>query len=330
VKSSKPVISICAVRTGCGKSQTTRRVLDILRAKGKKVVSIRHPMPYGDLVKQKVQRFADYSDLDKHECTIEEREEYEPHIDRKAVIYAGVDYEAILREAEKEDVDVIIWDGGNNDFSFYKTDLFITVVDPHRAGHETTYYPGFTNLMMADVIVINKEETASPEDIDTVRQNIAKHNPDAIVVDGASPITVEGGKASEIKGKRVLVVEDGPTLTHGGMRYGAGWVAAKKFGAGEIVDPRPYAVGSLIATYEKYNHLDQILPAMGYGEKQMKELEETINKADVDLVIIGTPIDLRRVIDIKKPAVRIGYELQEIGKPDLEDIIEEFLKKHNI
>ncbi|KUK86003.1 MAG: Uncharacterized protein XE02_1420, partial [Mesotoga infera] len=261
VKSSKPVISICAVRTGCGKSQTTRRVLDILREKGKRVVSIRHPMPYGDLVKQKVQRYANYSDLDKHECTIEEREEYEPHIDRKAVIYAGVDYEAILREAEKEDVDVIIWDGGNNDFSFYKTDLYITVTDPHRAGHETTYYPGFANLMMADVIVINKEETASPEDIDIVRQNIAKFNPSAVVVDGASPITIEGGKSSEIKGKRVLVVEDGPTLTHGGMRYGAGWVAAKKFGAAEIVDPRPYAVGSLISTYEKYSHLDQILPA---------------------------------------------------------------------
>ncbi|MBN2253878.1 MAG: GTPase [Kosmotogaceae bacterium] len=330
VKSSKPVISICAVRTGCGKSQTTRRVLDILREKGKRVVSIRHPMPYGDLVKQRVQRYANYSDLDKHECTIEEREEYEPHIDRNAVIYAGVDYEAILREAEKEDVDVIIWDGGNNDFSFYKTDLYITVTDPHRAGHETTYYPGFANLMMADVIVINKEETASPEDIDIVRQNIAAFNPSAKVVDGASPITVEGGKSSEIKGKRVLVVEDGPTLTHGGMRYGAGWVAAKKFGAAEIVDPRPYAVGSLISTYEKYSHLDQILPAMGYGEKQMKELEETINKADVDLVIIGTPIDLRRVIDIKKPAVRIGYELQEIGKPDLEEIIDDFLKKHNL
>ncbi|HPB64599.1 MAG TPA: cyclic 2,3-diphosphoglycerate synthase [Mesotoga sp.] len=330
IKSSKPVISIVAVRTGCGKSQTTRRVLDILRAKGKKVVSIRHPMPYGDLVKQKVQRFADYADLDRHECTIEEREEYEPHIDRKAVIYAGVDYEAIMREAEKEDVDVIIWDGGNNDFSFYKTDLYITVVDPHRPGHETTFYPGFTNLMMADVVVINKEETASPEGIETVRKNIAKYNPDAIVVDGASPITIEGGKASEIKGKRVLVVEDGPTLTHGGMRYGAGWVAAKKFGAKEIVDPRPYAVGSIVATYEKYNHIDEILPAMGYGEKQMKELEETINKADVDLVIIGTPIDLRRVIDINKPAVRIGYELQEIGKPDLEEIIDEFLKKHKI
>lgn len=330
LKSSKPVISICAVRTGSGKSQTTRRVLDILRSKGKKVVSIRHPMPYGNLVEQKVQRYADYSDLDKYDCTIEEREEYEPHIDRNAVIYAGVDYEAILRAAEKEDVDIILWDGGNNDFSFYKSDLYITVADPHRPGHETTYYPGLTNLMLADVIIINKEETASPEGINTVRQNISKYNPDAIVIDGASPITVEGGDASQIRGKRVLVVEDGPTLTHGGMKYGAGWVAAKKFGAKELVDPRPYAVGSLVSTYEKYDHLDEILPAMGYGEKQMKELEKTINKADVDLVIIGTPIDLRRIIDIDKPTVRIGYELQEIGKPDLEEVLSEFLKEHNI
>lgn len=328
LKSSKPVISVCAIRTGCGKSQTTRRVLDILRAKGKKVVSIRHPMPYGDLVKQKVQRFADYSDLDKHECTIEEREEYEPHIDRGSIIYAGVDYEAILREAEKEDVDVILWDGGNNDFSFYKTDLYITVVDPHRPGHEITYYPGMANLIMADVIVINKEETADPEGIDIVRKNIAKYNPNAIVIDAASPLIVEDGES--IKGKRVLVVEDGPTLTHGEMRYGAGWVAAKKYGAAEIIDPRPYAVGSIIDTYKKYNHLDQILPAMGYGEKQMKELEETINNADADLVIIGTPIDLRRVIKINKPAVRVRYELQEIGEPTLEQVIDEFLKKHNI
>ena len=327
IKSSKPVISIVAVRTGCGKSQTTRRVLDILRAKGKKVVSIRHPMPYGDLVKQKVQRFADYADLDRHECTIEEREEYEPHIDRKAVIYAGVDYEAIMREAEKEDVDVIIWDGGNNDFSFYKTDLYITVVDPHRPGHETTFYPGFTNLMMADVVVINKEETASPEGIETVRKNIAKYNPEAIVVDGASPITIEGGKASEIKGKRVLVVEDGPTLTHGGMRYGAGWVAAKRFGAKEIVDPRPFAVGSILATYRKYPGTGTILPAMGYGNEMVKDLEKTINASDVDMVISATPIDLTRIIKVNKPMQRVRYELQEIGVPTLEDILRKKFKK---
>ncbi len=328
IKSTKPVIAICATRTGCGKSQTTRRILDILRSKGKKVVSIRHPMPYGDLVAQKVQRYADYSDLDKYECTIEEREEYEPHIDRDAIIYAGVDYEAIIREAEKEDVDVILWDGGNNDFSFYKPDLYITVADPHRAGNEVTYYPGMANIIMADVIVINKEETAQSEGIQMVRDNIAKWNPDAVVVDAASPLTVENPEM--IKGKRVLVVEDGPTLTHGGMKYGAAWVAAKKFGAAEIVDPRPYAVGSIVDTFKKYNHLDQILPAMGYGEKQVKELEETIRNADVDLVIIGTPIDLRRVMKIDKPAVRVGYELQEIGKPDLEEIIADFLKKNNI
>ena len=328
VKSSKPVISVCAVRTGCGKSQTTRRVLDILREKGKKVVSIRHPMPYGDLVKQKVQRFADYSDLDKHECTIEEREEYEPHIDRGSIIYAGVDYEAILREAEKEDADVILWDGGNNDFSFYHTDLYITVADPHRPGHELSYYPGMANLMMADVVVINKEETASAEGIDEVRENISKYNPDAVVVDGASPLVVENSKS--IKGKKVLVVEDGPTLTHGGMEYGAGWVAARKYGAREIIDPRPYAVGSIVDTYNKYNHLSEILPAMGYGDKQMKELEETINKSDAELVIIGTPIDLRRVIDIDKPAVRVRYELQEIGEPTLEQILDSFIEEHNI
>ena len=285
-------------------------------------------MPYGDLAAQKVQRYAEYSDLDKYECTIEEREEYEPHIDRNAVIYAGVDYEAIMRQAEEEDVDIILWDGGNNDFSFYKTDLYITVLDPHRPGHEVSYYPGMANLLMADVIVINKEETATPEGIATVRANIEKWNPNAVVIDGASPVLVDDGM--EIKGKRVLVVEDGPTLTHGGMKYGAGLVAAKKFGAAEIVDPRPYAVGSIIDTYKKYNHIEEILPAMGYGDKQVKELEETINNADVDLVVIGTPIDLRRIMKINKPAVRVGYELQEIGKPDLEDVIDEFLKKHNI
>lgn len=325
VKSTKPVVAVCAVRTGCGKSQTTRRVLDILRSKGLKVVSIRHPMPYGNLVEQKVQRFANYEDLDKYRCTIEEREEYEPHIDRKSVIYAGVDYEAILRSAESENPDVILWDGGNNDFPFYKPDLLIVVVDPHRPGHEVTYYPGMTNLLMADVVVINKEETASPEGVETVRRNVEKWNPGVIVIDASSPIFVED--YSKIKGKKVLVVEDGPTLTHGEMRYGAGFVAAKKFGASQIVDPRPFAVGSIIETYKKYNHLDLILPAMGYGEKQIKELEKTINSSDAELVIIGTPIDLRRVMRLNKDAVRVKYELQEIGKPDLEDVLNNFVSK---
>ncbi len=328
IKSSKPVISVCAVRTGCGKSQTTRRVLDILRSRGMKVVSIRHPMPYGDLVKQKVQRFATYEDLDKYECTIEEREEYEPHIDRGSVIYAGVDYGAILEEVEKEDPDVILWDGGNNDFSFYDSDLKIVVADPHRPGHEVSYYPGMVNLLSADVIVINKEETADPEGVETVRKNIEKWNPKAVVVDAASPIFVED--PGVIKGKRVLVVEDGPTLTHGEMAYGAGYIAAKKFGASEVVDPRPYAVGSIVDTYRKYSHLSVILPAMGYGEKQIKELEETINRADADAVIIGTPIDLRRVTHLNKPAVRVKYELQEIGSPNLEEVIDEFLKEREL
>lgn len=325
IKSKKPVVAVCAIRTGCGKSQTTRRVLDILRSKGLKVVSIRHPMPYGNLVEQKVQRFATYEDLDKHKCTIEEREEYEPHIDRKSIIYAGVDYEAILRSAEAENPDVILWDGGNNDFPFYKPDLLIVVTDPHRPGHEITYYPGMTNLLMADVVVINKEETADPQGIETVRRNIEKWNPNAIVIDASSPIFVED--YAKIKGKKVLVVEDGPTLTHGEMKYGAGFVAARKFGASQIIDPRPFAVGSIIETYKKYNHLDLILPAMGYGEKQIKELEKTINSSDADLIIIGTPIDLRRVMKLNKPAVRVKYELQEIGKPDLEDVLSNFVKK---
>ncbi|RAO99193.1 GTPase [Petrotoga sp. 9PW.55.5.1] len=326
VQSTKPLISICAVRTGSGKSQTSRRVLDILRAKGLKVISIRHPMPYGELAKQKVQRFATYEDLEKHQCTIEEREEYEPHIDRNSVIYAGVDYEEILREAEKEDPDVILWDGGNNDFSFYKPDLSIVVADPHRPGHEVSYFPGMTNLLMADVIVINKEETASLENIERVRKSIEKWNPNAIVVDAASPLFVEN--PSIIRGKKCLVIEDGPTLTHGEMTYGAGFIAAKKYGASEILDPRPFAVGSIIDTYKKYNHLDKILPAMGYGKKQIQELEETINKSDSEVVIIGTPIDLTRVMNIKKTAVRVTYELQEIGKPNLEDILDEFISKN--
>ncbi|HOT99591.1 MAG TPA: cyclic 2,3-diphosphoglycerate synthase [Anaerolineaceae bacterium] len=318
VKSTKPVVAICAVRTGSGKSQTTRRVAAILQKMGFKVAAIRHPMPYGDLVKQRVQRFATYADLDKHECTIEEREEYEPHIDNGVIVYAGVDYEAILREAEKE-VDVILWDGGNNDFSFYKPDLQITVADPLRPGHESSYYPGEVNVRLADVVVINKVDTANPEDVIKVRENVHNINPNAIIIEGASPIYVDDPEA--IRGKRVLVVEDGPTLTHGGMKIGAGWVAARRFGAAEIVDPRPFAVGEILATYKKYPNTGTILPAMGYGEQQIRDLEKTIEAADVDLVIIGTPIDLTRVMKINRPSQRVRYELEEIGKPDLEDIL---------
>ena len=319
IKSTKPVVAVCAVRTGSGKSQTTRRVSLILRDMGYKVAAIRHPMPYGDLVKQKVQRFADYSDLDKHECTIEEREEYEPHLDNGVIVYAGVDYEAILREAEKE-VDIVLWDGGNNDFPFYVSDLLIVVADPHRPGHEKKYYPGETNVRMADVFVINKVDTANPEDVITVRNNLYELNPDATVIEGASPLFVDDPEA--IRGKRVLVVEDGPTLTHGEMAYGAGFVAARRFGAGEIVDPRPFAVASIQATYEKYPNTGIILPAMGYGDAMMRDLETTINKADVDLVISGTPIDLTRVVKINKPLQRVRYELQEIGEPTLTTILE--------
>ncbi len=320
LKSKVPVISVCAVRTGCGKSQTTRRVVKILREMGKRVVSIRHPMPYGNLADQISERFATYEDLDKYHCTIEEREEYEPHIDLGAIIYAGVDYEKILREAEKE-ADIIIWDGGNNDLPFYKSDLKIVVADPLRPGHEKTYHPGETNFRMADVIVINKEDTAKFEDIEEIRKTAREINPDATIIDAASPVYVDGGE--QIKGKRVIVVEDGPTLTHGGMSYGAGYVAARKWGAKEIVSPYPYAVGSIKATYEKYRQTREVLPAMGYSETQIKELEETINKIPADLVVIGTPIDLRRVVKLNKPAVRVRYELEEIGKPDLEDIIKE-------
>ena len=324
LKSGKPVIAVTAVRTGCGKSQTSRKVARILKDLGYKVAVIRHPMPYGDLRKQVVQRFATYEDLDKYECTIEEREEYEPHIDYGHVVYAGVDYEKILREAEKE-ADIILWDGGNNDFPFYEPDLWIVVADPHRPGHELKYHPGETNFRAADVIIINKVETAYPENVQTIRENVEKINPNAIVIEAASPIFVD--KPELIKGKRVLVVEDGPTLTHGGMKYGAGYVAAKKFGAREIVDPRPYAVGSIVETYEKYKHLGAILPAMGYGKRQIKELEETINRADADVVVIGTPIDLRRVLNINKPAVRVRYELEEIGQPKLYDILKDFVEK---
>ena len=318
LKSSKPVVSVCAVRTGSGKSQTTRRVSLILRDMGYKVAAIRHPMPYGDLVKQAVQRFADYSDLDKHECTIEEREEYEPHLDNGVIVYAGVDYEKILRQAEQE-VDIVLWDGGNNDFPFYVSDLQIVVADPHRPGHEMSYHPGETNVRAADVFVINKVDTADPENVIKVRQNLRMLNPDAIVIEAASPLFVDDPDA--IRGKRVLVIEDGPTLTHGEMAYGAGYVAARRFGAAEIVDPRPFAVKSIKATYEKYPKTGPILPAMGYGEAQTRDLEATINQADVDMVIIGTPIDLNRIIKINKPAQRVRYELQEIGQPTLEDIL---------
>ena len=321
LKSSKPVIAVTAIRTGVGKSQTTRKVCDTLKAMGKKVVAIRHPMPYGDLAKQACQRFATYADLDKHKCTIEEREEYEPHIDRGIIVYAGVDYGQILAEAEKE-ADIIVWDGGNNDFSFYHTDLYITLVDPHRAGHEVSYHPGEVNLRMADVVIINKMETASAEGINIVRENIAKCAPNAVVIEAASPVSVIDG--NQIRGKRVLVIEDGPTLTHGEMTYGAGTVAARKFGAAELIDPRPWAVGSIKDTFEKYSHLTNILPAMGYGEKQIRELEKTINAIDCDLVIAATPIDLTRILKIKRPAVRVGYELQEIGSPTLDDVLAKF------
>ncbi len=328
VKSTKPVIAVVAARTGCGKSQTSRKVIEVLMEQGLKVVAVRHPMPYGDLVAQKVQRFAEISDLEKHKCTVEEMEEYEPHVVRGNVIYAGVDYEAILREAEKDPkgCDVILWDGGNNDFSFYKPDLTIIVVDPHRAGHELRYYPGEVNLRLADVVVINKIDTAHPEDIQTIRENVARVNPNAIVVDGASPIRVDN--PSLIRGKRVLVVEDGPTLTHGEMKIGAGVVAARKYGAAEEVDPRPFTVGKLTETFEIYPNIGKLLPAMGYGEQQLKDLETTINRTDCDSVIIGTPIDLNRIIRIKKPNTRVYYDLQEIGDPDLKGILSDFVAKH--
>jgi predicted GTPase len=318
LKSSKPVVSVCAVRTGSGKSQTTRRVSLILRDMGFRVAAIRHPMPYGDLVRQKVQRFADYSDLDKHECTIEEREEYEPHLDNGIIVYAGVDYEAILRQAEQE-VDIVLWDGGNNDFPFYTPDLAIVVADPHRPGHEQRYHPGETNVRSADVFVINKVDTADQNAVIAVRNSLYELNPQAVVIEAASPLFVEDPAA--IAGKRVLVIEDGPTLTHGEMAYGAGWVAARRFNAGEIVDPRPFAVRSIAATYEKYPTTGPILPAMGYGDEMTSDLEETINNSDVDLVISATPIDLTRIIKVNKPMQRVRYELQEIGQPTLADIL---------
>ncbi len=323
LKSKLPVVSICAVRTGCGKSQTTRKVTDILKKKGYKIAVIRHPMPYGDLREQIWQRYETYADLDRYKCTIEEREEYEPHLDRGNILYAGVDYQEILRRAE-EDVDMIVWDGGNNDIPFYKPDLHIVVTDPHRAGHEMTYYPGETNLRMADVVVMNKIDTADLDNVNLLRKNIHQLAPDAILIEAASPLTVDNSEL--IRGKKVLVVEDGPTLTHGEMKYGAGVVAAQKFGAKEIIDPRPYAVGTISQTYQKYPEIGKLLPAMGYGKKQIQELQETINTADCDLVIIGTPIDLTRIIKINKKSIRVKYELQEIGRPDLEEVLSQKIK----
>jgi len=321
IRSRKPVVSVCAVRTGSGKSQTSRKIALLLKAKGRRVAVIRHPMPYGDLVKQKVQRFAAYADLDKHECTIEEREEYEPHIDNGIIVYAGVDYGAILKQAEKE-ADVILWDGGNNDFSFYRSDLEIVVVDPHRAGHELRYHPGETNFRRAQVIVINKMDTAGKEQVDAVLANIKKFNSRARVIRANSRISVQDG--GEISGKRVLVIEDGPTLTHGGMKFGAGIVAAQKYGAAEIIDPRPFAVGSIKQTFRKYGHLDKVLPAMGYSERQTRELAATINRTDCDLVVSATPIDLNRVIRPNKRLLRVRYELEEIGSPNLLDVLKGF------
>jgi len=325
VKSKKPLISICAVRTGSGKSQTTRRVEDILVGMGEKVVAIRHPMPYGNLLEQKVQRFATMEDLDRQKCTIEEREEYEPHIKRNVIIYAGVDYEAILRQAEKEG-DIVLWDGGNNDFSFYKSDLQIVVADPHRAGHEIRYHPGEVNLRSADVIVINKEETASLDNINIVRENIRQLNPKAIVVDGASPFF--SPDSEKVRGKKVLAIEDGPTLTHGEMSYGAAVLFSIKYGAAELVDAKEYAKGTIKGVYEKYKQIHNYLPAMGYSPKQVKDLEATINATPADVVVSGTPIDLTKVVKINKPLINVKYELQEIGKPDLTDILAKFVKTH--
>lgn len=322
IKSNKPVVAIGAVRTGCGKSQTTRRVAEVMASAGKKVVAIRHPMPYGDLAKQKVQRFATLEDLELHDCTIEEMEEYEPHIVRGSVVYAGVDYKAILDQAEEE-ADVILWDGGNNDLPFYKPDLFIVVADPHRAGHEMSYFPGESNLRMADVVVINKMDSARQEDVAKLKKNIDAVNPGATVIEANSPVSVDDSEI--ISGKRCLVIEDGPTLTHGEMKFGAGTVAAEKFGAVEIIDPRPWIEGTIADTFEKYPAIGKVLPAMGYGGQQVKDLEATINAVDCDVVVIGTPIDLRRIISIDKPSVRVTYDLAEIGSPDLAYVLKPFL-----
>ena len=320
LQSSKPVVSICAVRTGSGKSQTSRRVAGLLRQLGHHVGVVRHPMPYGDLTRQAVQRFSSDADLDLHECSIEEREEYEPHLALGAIVYAGIDYGAVLRAAESE-VDIIVWDGGNNDLPFFRSDLHIVVVDPHRPGHELRYHPGEANVRSADLLIINKVDTAEPANVEAVRRNIQTLNPNARVIEAASPIQVEDPAA--IRDRRVLVVEDGPTLTHGGMSYGAGWIAARRFQAREIVDPRPYARGSISATYAQYPTTGNILPAMGYGQAQIRELEQTINAADADLVLIGTPINLSRLMSLNKPAQRVRYELEETGNPQLPGILEQ-------
>ena len=324
LKSKRPVVAICAVRTGSGKSQTTRAVAEALKAMGKRLVVVRHPMPYGELTRQAVQRFATMDDLTKENVTIEEREEYEPHIARGSIVYAGADYEKILRRAEEE-ADIILWDGGNNDMPFFQPDLLFVVADPHRPGHELTFYPSETNLRMADVVVINKIDSATQENITRVRENIRTANPNAVIVEATSPILVDEADAEAIRGKRVLAVEDGPTLTHGDMSFGAGILAARKFGAGEIIDPRPYAVGSIREAFQRYPKTGAVLPALGYGAKQIAELEATINAAPVDLVLIATPIDLRRIVKIKHPTVRVRYELKEIGQPTLPDILKERL-----
>ena len=324
LRSTKPVIAVCAVRTGCGKSQTSRRINEVLQGLGLKTATIRLPMPYGDLAKQACQRFATYDDLEKHECTIEEREEYEPHLAMGNLVFAGVDYEQILRAAEKE-ADVILWDGGNNDLPFYQPDLYIVVADPHRPGHELTYYPGETNTRMADIVVINKVGTADPANVQTVEDNVRQVNPGAKIIRAESPVSVDDPDA--VRGKRVLVVEDGPTLTHGEMTFGAAHVAARQFGAAEMVDPRPYAIGSIKGTFEKYSHLTEILPAMGYGATQVSELQQTINAVDCDLVLIGTPIDLERLLKIDKPAMRVSYELGEKAKEQLTSEIERAVKR---
>lgn len=330
LKSNKPVIAVCAVRTGAGKSQTSTRIIDILTRKGLRAVSVRHPMPYGDLVAQRVQRYANLADLEKHRCSIEEMEEYEPYVVQGNVIYAGADYQAILTAAEQDPkgCDVIHWDGGNNDFPFFKPDLFITVIDPHRAGHEVSYYPGEICLRMADVVVINKIDSASADDIQTVRENIERVNPLATVVNASSPVSVDDPDI--IKGKRVLCIEDGPTLTHGEMRFGAGTIAARRYGAAELVDPRPYTVGHIAESFRLYPHIGALLPAMGYSKEQLKDLETTVNRTDCEAVVVATPIDLRRVIKINKPSTRVHYELQEIGEPTLEGILTAFGRAHNL
>ena len=330
IKSSKPVISVCAIRTGCGKSQTSRKVVELLMSRGLKVIAIRHPMPYGNLVEQKVQRYASIEDLRKYNCTVEEMEEYEPHIVRGNVIYAGVDYEAIIREAESDPpgCDVIVWDGGNNDFSFYNTDLYITVTDPHRPGHELSYYPGEVNLRLADVVIMNKMDTATEDNIEILRANIRSVNPDATLIEGDSPVKCDNPEI--IEGKKVLVVEDGPTLTHGEMSIGAGTVAARQHDALELVDPRPFTVGKISETFETYPEIGTLLPAMGYSDEQLRDLEATINHSECDSVVIGTPIDLSRIINIQKPYTRVYYNLEERGKPDLDTVLDKFIDEHKL